>query len=78
MMNQCGNCHQDEAETFFDTYHGKVSRLGSEGAAKCYDCHGTHDILPPANPEPRTSRARTWSRPAPSATRARTAGSPAT
>ncbi len=51
MMNQCGNCHQSEAETFFDTYHGKVSRLGSEGAAKCYDCHGTHNILPPDNPE---------------------------
>jgi predicted CXXCH cytochrome family protein len=46
MMDQCGRCHIDEAETFFDTYHGKVSRLGSEGAAKCYDCHGTHNILP--------------------------------
>jgi predicted CXXCH cytochrome family protein len=50
MMEQCGRCHEDEADTFFDTYHGKVSRLGSEGAAKCYDCHGTHDILPPDNP----------------------------
>ncbi len=50
MMNQCGRCHTDEAETFFDTYHGKVSRLGSEGAAKCYDCHGTHNILPTDNP----------------------------
>ena len=50
MMNQCGRCHESEAETFFDTYHGKVSRLGSEGAAKCYDCHGTHDILPPIDP----------------------------
>ena len=50
MMNQCGRCHVDESETFFDTYHGKVSRLGSEGAAKCYDCHGTHDILPPEDP----------------------------
>jgi cytochrome b subunit of formate dehydrogenase len=50
MMNQCGRCHEDEAKTFFDTYHGKVSRLGSEGAAKCYDCHGTHNILPPIDP----------------------------
>jgi len=56
MMNQCGRCHADEAETFFDTYHGKVSRLGSEGSAKCYDCHGTHDILPPENPESKLSR----------------------
>jgi len=47
MMEQCGRCHTDEAETFFDTFHGKVSRLGGEAVAKCYDCHGTHDILPP-------------------------------
>ena len=51
MMSQCGSCHHDEAETFFDTFHGKVSRLGSAGAAKCYDCHGTHGILPSTNPE---------------------------
>ena len=56
MMNQCGRCHEDEAHTFFDTYHGKVSRLGSEGSAKCYDCHGTHNILPPENPESTLSR----------------------
>ncbi|MHC4547647.1 MAG: cytochrome c3 family protein [Planctomycetota bacterium] len=50
MMDQCGRCHVEEAETFFDTFHGKVSRLGSAGAAKCYDCHGTHGILPPSDP----------------------------
>ncbi|HXI01570.1 MAG TPA: cytochrome c3 family protein, partial [Candidatus Saccharimonadales bacterium] len=57
MMNQCGRCHQPEAATFFDTFHGKVSRLGSEGAAKCYDCHGTHNILPPSDPDSTLSRA---------------------
>ncbi|NIN09962.1 MAG: hypothetical protein GTN62_00965 [Gemmatimonadales bacterium] len=46
MMDQCGRCHTDEAETFFDTFHGKVSRLGDAAAAKCYDCHGTHSIFP--------------------------------
>ena len=56
MMDQCGRCHEEEAETFFDTFHGKVSRLGATGAAKCYDCHGTHDILPIANPASRLSR----------------------
>ncbi|MBW2264441.1 MAG: hypothetical protein JRG91_20950, partial [Deltaproteobacteria bacterium] len=50
MMDQCGRCHETEAETFFDTFHGKVSRLGSAGAAKCYDCHGTHDIRPTSDP----------------------------
>jgi hypothetical protein len=51
MMDQCGRCHEDFAKTFFETYHGKVTQLGSEGAAKCYDCHGTHNILPTDNPE---------------------------
>jgi cytochrome b subunit of formate dehydrogenase len=51
MMDQCGHCHEDFAETFFETYHGKVTQLGSEGAAKCYDCHGTHNILPSDDPE---------------------------
>ncbi len=50
MMEQCGRCHTDETETFFDTFHGKVSRLGGEGVAKCSDCHGTHGILPPTDP----------------------------
>lgn len=56
MMGQCGNCHKDEAKTFFDTYHGKVSRLGAEGAAKCYDCHGIHDILRVTDPKSHLSR----------------------
>jgi len=56
MMNQCGHCHEEYAETFFDTYHGKVTHLGSEGAAKCYDCHGTHSIHPADNPESALSK----------------------
>jgi cytochrome b subunit of formate dehydrogenase len=56
MMNQCGRCHEDEADTFFDTFHGKVSRLGDEAAAKCYDCHGTHNILPTSEPASLLSR----------------------
>ncbi len=56
MMNQCGRCHERESETFFDTFHGKVSRLGDAGAAKCYDCHGTHNILPPDDPRSTLSR----------------------
>ena len=56
MMSQCGNCHEEETETFFDTYHGKVSRLGGAGSAKCYDCHGTHNILPPTEPASTLSR----------------------
>jgi predicted CXXCH cytochrome family protein len=56
MMNQCGRCHEGESATFFDTFHGKVSRLGDAAAAKCYDCHGTHSILPTSNPASLLSR----------------------
>lgn len=55
-MSRCGRCHEDEAATFFDTFHGKVSRLGDQAAAKCYDCHGTHNILPTSDPASMLSR----------------------
>jgi len=50
MMKECGGCHTEESTTYFTTVHGQASRLGEEGAAKCYDCHGTHNILPPEDP----------------------------
>ncbi len=50
IMNQCGYCHEEIAKTYFDTYHGKVTQLGYTKTAKCYDCHGSHDILPVENP----------------------------
>jgi nitrate/TMAO reductase-like tetraheme cytochrome c subunit len=56
IMNQCGRCHEEIAKTYFDTYHGKVSQLGYTKTAKCYDCHGAHNILPPINPESKLSR----------------------
>lgn len=46
IIDQCGRCHMDVTETYFDTFHGKVSKLGSLKTAKCYDCHGAHNILP--------------------------------
>ena len=49
ILNTCGKCHKKISETYFDTYHGKVSRLGSTKAAKCSDCHGSHSILPVSN-----------------------------
>ncbi len=57
IMDQCGRCHAEIAKTYFDTYHGKVSRLGYTKTAKCYDCHGAHDILPVSDPRSHLSRA---------------------
>ena len=56
IMTKCGRCHKDIAETYFDTYHGKVSQLGYTKTAKCYDCHGAHDILPISDPRSHLSR----------------------
>ncbi len=56
IMSQCGGCHEAIAKTYFDTYHGKVSQLGYTKTAKCYDCHGAHDILPVSNPNSHLSR----------------------
>jgi uncharacterized protein with PIN domain len=57
IMGKCGRCHEDIAKTYFDTYHGKVSRLGYTKAAKCYDCHGSHDVLRVTDPRSHLSRA---------------------
>lgn len=41
---QCGKCHEKLAETYLETYHGKVYQLGYLQAARCSDCHGAHTI----------------------------------
>lgn len=56
IIDQCGKCHEDVTDTYFDTFHGKVSKLGSVKTAKCSDCHGSHNILPPYNPKSTLSR----------------------
>ena len=56
IINQCGACHKEVTETYFETIHGKVSKLGYTAAAKCYDCHGAHDILPPNDQASHLSR----------------------
>lgn len=51
IMQKCGRCHEEISKTYFDTFHGKVSQLGYTKTAKCYDCHGAHDILPVSDPK---------------------------
>lgn len=52
IASQCGHCHEHESDTYFDTYHGRASMLrGGERTAKCFDCHGAHNILPVQNPK---------------------------
>ncbi|MCE1188971.1 MAG: cytochrome c3 family protein [Ignavibacteria bacterium] len=56
VMTTCGKCHEEITKTYFETYHGKVSQLGYTKTAKCYDCHGSHEILPVNNPASLLSR----------------------
>ncbi len=51
VTEQCGNCHKDLSETYFDTMHGKAYSLGYLKAAKCSDCHGAHNILNVDDPD---------------------------
>ena len=60
VINECGRCHDspdangDRVGTYYETYsksyHGQVTQLGTTRAARCSDCHGSHDILPLDDP----------------------------
>ncbi|MFC2138053.1 cytochrome b/b6 domain-containing protein [Bacteroidota bacterium] len=50
ITHQCGSCHEELAETYLETYHGKAYTLGYLKAARCSDCHGAHKILNMDNP----------------------------
>ncbi len=56
IVNTCGYCHEEVTESYFETFHGKVVKLGYTETAKCQDCHGGHNILPPNNPQSTLSR----------------------
>ncbi|MFZ0337492.1 MAG: hypothetical protein WAL45_05630 [Terracidiphilus sp.] len=53
----CGNCHKDKFSTYRDTFHSQLGSLGGYvETARCWDCHGAHDVRPtsdstsPVNP----------------------------
>ncbi len=53
VSDQCGNCHPEMLETYQLSAHGGLTELGYVPAAKCSDCHGSHDILPASDPRSR-------------------------
>jgi len=62
LPNLCGNCHADLSKRYQLSLHGQLTELGYVPAAKCSDCHGSHDILPnsdPASPLSAANRAAT-------------------
>jgi len=56
IVNTCGHCHPKVTDSYFETFHGKVVKLGYTETAKCQDCHGSHNILPPDDPHSTLSR----------------------
>ncbi len=50
ITRNCGNCHDRQLATYMGTYHGQVSTLGYAYTAKCFDCHGDHEVKRLADP----------------------------
>jgi len=48
----CINCHatnsnhEKAAKEYASSIHGVSHALGASGAASCWDCHGSHEVLP--------------------------------
>ncbi len=51
VVEECGACHQQVYDTYFETYHGQVTALGFALTAKCSDCHSPHLMLPASDRE---------------------------
>ena len=45
VTKDCGTCHEDNFASYRESLHGKINALGYGNTAKCYDCHGSHEIL---------------------------------
>ena len=46
----CTSCHEKEAQAYAASIHGVSHTMGASGAANCWDCHGSHGILPVTDP----------------------------
>jgi predicted CXXCH cytochrome family protein len=46
----CGSCHKEKLSTYRDTFHSQLGSLGGYvETARCWDCHGAHEIYPTAD-----------------------------
>jgi len=48
----CGDCHEDEAEVY--RKHGRLEIGDDPDLPRCWDCHGSHEILPSTDRHART------------------------
>jgi hypothetical protein len=56
-VERCSSCHENAARTFYNSYHGRATALGSRVSATCADCHGAHTILPDSFPASHVAQA---------------------
>ncbi len=45
----CVDCHDDVGEIYDASTHGRARADGDPLAPSCWDCHGYHNVLPPAD-----------------------------
>lgn len=50
MVNTCSSCHENQAPSYRDTFHGQATALDFKMAASCADCHTPHHNLPKDDP----------------------------
>jgi len=50
----CAACHADPVAAYGKSVHAEARQAGNTSAARCVDCHGTHDIRASADPKSRT------------------------
>ena len=54
----CGSCHTDKFSTYRDTFHSQLGSLGGYvETARCWDCHGAHDVRPASDPSSPVNKA---------------------
>jgi hypothetical protein len=53
----CGRCHVSEWNSYADYYHGAAYHRGAPDAPSCWDCHGSHQVLPSSDPQSPTNIA---------------------
>jgi formate dehydrogenase gamma subunit len=54
----CDSCHEDVAAKFANSLHAYGLKQGNPRAPNCMSCHGTHDVLPAADPRSPTHKVR--------------------
>ena len=54
----CGSCHKDKFSTYRDTFHSQLGLLGGYvQTARCWDCHGAHEVLAASDPRSPINKA---------------------